>query len=81
MPLHFRSNTGIIEFVVNGTAIPEVGFDVGESYAGLLPINGTNDPNQLYFWFFPSADPEPHDEILIWLTGGVRDISASSNEG
>ncbi|PKS12615.1 hypothetical protein jhhlp_000823 [Lomentospora prolificans] len=58
------------KFVVNGTAIPEVGFDVGESYAGLLPINGTNDPNQLYFWFFPSADPEPHDEILIWLTGG-----------
>lgn len=61
-----------IEFVVNGTSIPEVNFDVGESYAGLLPISAdANDPNQLYFWFFPSSNPSAEKEILIWLTGGV----------
>jgi hypothetical protein len=29
----------ILEFAVNGTAgaIPDVNFDIGESYAGLLP--------------------------------------------
>lgn len=39
------------QFVVNGTGIPEVDFDVGESYAGLLPIS--QDPNEtrkLFFW-------------------------------
>ena len=39
-------------FAVNGTGIPEVDFDVGESYAGLLPIS--DDPNEtrkLFFWF------------------------------
>lgn len=36
---------------MNGTGIPEVPFDVGESYAGLLPIS--DDPNEtrkLFFW-------------------------------
>lgn len=58
-------------FSVNGANIPDVDFDVGESYAGLLPINGTNDTNQLYHWFFPSSNPAADKEILIWLTGGV----------
>ena len=60
-----------IEFAVNGTSLPEVDFDVGESYAGLLPIGDANDPNQLYFWFFPSTNPAAAKEITIWLTGGV----------
>jgi carboxypeptidase D len=58
------------EFALNGT-IPGVNFNVGESYAGLLPIGEANDPNQLYFWFFPSKNPAASKEILIWLTGGV----------
>ncbi|KAF6789979.1 carboxypeptidase, partial [Colletotrichum musicola] len=38
------------KFVVNGTAIPDVPFDVGESYAGLLPISqDPNEERQLYF--------------------------------
>lgn len=57
---------------MNGTGIPDVDFDVGESYAGLLPIGDANDPNQLYFWFFPSTNPAAEKEIAIWLTGGVR---------
>jgi carboxypeptidase D len=58
-------------FSVDGTAIPEVSFDLGESYAGLLPIDGANDTNQLFYWFFPSENPASENEILIWLTGGV----------
>ena len=61
------------KFVVQGNAIPDVDFDVGESYAGLLPIS--EDPNemrQLYFWFFPTTNPHPDvaDEVVIWLNGG-----------
>jgi len=69
----------MIEFSVNGTSIPEVDFDVGESYAGLLPISDANDPNQLYFWFFPSTNPAAAKEITIWLTGGVIDLRSSQN--
>lgn len=37
-----------------------------------------DDENQLYFWFFPSENPEASDEILIWLNGGP---GCSSLEG
>ncbi|EAW08993.1 putative serine carboxypeptidase (CpdS) [Aspergillus clavatus NRRL 1] len=56
-------------FLVNGTAIPEVDFDVGESYAGLLP-NTPAGNSSLFFWFFPSTNPKAQDEITIWLNGG-----------
>lgn len=47
-------------------------FDVGESYSGLLPMStDPNDPNQLFFWFFPSENQTVGNEITIWLTGGV----------
>ncbi|KAF9873176.1 serine carboxypeptidase [Colletotrichum karsti] len=59
------------KYVVNGTNIPNVDFDVGESYAGLLPIHANNDTSEkLYFWFFPSENQQTEKEILIWLTGG-----------
>lgn len=58
---------------MNGTGIPDVDFDVGESYAGSLPITeDPDDPNQLFWWFFPSLNPGAEKEILIWLNGGVR---------
>ena len=59
------------EFAVNGSAIPEVNFDAGESYAGQLPIGGNSD-GKLYFWFWPTTNPDQPKEILIWLNGGVR---------
>lgn len=31
--------------------------------------NSTNE-NQLFFWFFPSDNPDASDEITIWLNGG-----------
>ncbi|OLN97346.1 putative serine carboxypeptidase-like protein 1 [Colletotrichum chlorophyti] len=59
------------QFEVNGTNIPEVDFDVGESYAGLLPVDTGNDTvNKLFFWFFPSESQAADKEILIWLAGG-----------
>ncbi|KAJ6571728.1 Alpha/Beta hydrolase protein [Mycena capillaripes] len=65
------------KFAVNGTNIPLYDYDLGASYAGLLPIaqeyrvdpNGT-DARELFFWFFPSENPATEDEITIWFTGG-----------
>ncbi|KAI9813574.1 MAG: hypothetical protein M1827_003643 [Pycnora praestabilis] len=72
-------NNGTAPFSVNGSGIPDVNFDVGESYAGLLPISSAvNETQQLFFWFFPSANPNATDEITIWLNGGP---GCSSLEG
>lgn len=44
-----------IAFAVNGSGIPEVPFDVGESYAGLLPISDDPDETRkLFFWYVMS---------------------------
>ncbi|KAI7623985.1 alpha/beta-hydrolase, partial [Hortaea werneckii] len=66
------------KYAVDGTAIPDVDFDIGESYAGLLPISSAPNSSELYFWFYPSANPQAEDEILIWLNGGP---GCSSLEG
>ncbi|POS72054.1 carboxypeptidase cpdS [Diaporthe helianthi] len=55
-------------FAVDGAKLPNVSFDIGESYAGLLPISESGPG--LFFWFFPSTNHEAGDEIVIWLTGG-----------
>ncbi|KAK0338343.1 hypothetical protein LTR59_003017 [Friedmanniomyces endolithicus] len=69
-------NANTTKFAVNGSAIPDV--DIGESYAGLLPISDVANSSELYFWFFPSANELAGDEILIWLNGGP---GCSSLEG
>lgn len=66
------------KFAVDGSAIPDVDFDVGESYAGLLPISSAPNASELYFWFYPSENPQAEEEILIWLNGGP---GCSSLEG
>ncbi|CAD6499807.1 BgTH12-03914 [Blumeria graminis f. sp. triticale] len=59
------------KFLVNGSALPEFTFDIGESYAGSIPIStDINDSNQLWFWFFPSTNPLAEREVTIWLNGG-----------
>lgn len=64
-------NSKTEKYAVNGTAIPEVGFDIGESYAGTLSINGNaSNENALWFWYFPTDNEAAGDEIVIWLNGG-----------
>jgi carboxypeptidase D len=56
-----------LAFAVNGTGIPLVDFDVGESYAGLLPISDkANETRKLFFWFFPATLDKTPEEIVIW---------------
>ena len=66
------------KYSVDGTGIPYVDFDIGESYAGLMPISDKANVSELYFWFFPSNNPMADDEIVIWLNGGP---GCSSLEG
>jgi carboxypeptidase D len=68
----------IKNFVVHGTKIPDVDFDIGESYAGLLPISSAPNASQLYFWFFPTTNPNGTEDLTIWLNGGP---GCSSLEG
>ncbi|KAF4119409.1 hypothetical protein GMORB2_4928, partial [Geosmithia morbida] len=71
--------TAYPDFAINGTGIPDVDFDIGEAYAGLLSISDDLDgPDKLYFWFQPSPNPAADKEILIWLNGGP---GCSSLEG
>ncbi|EFX04019.1 serine carboxypeptidase [Grosmannia clavigera kw1407] len=72
-------NNKTSSYAVDGTAIPDVSFDVGESYAGSLPLSSNaSDPNQLFWWFFPSENEDAKKEIVIWLNGGP---GCSSLEG
>ncbi|KJX93216.1 serine carboxypeptidase like protein [Zymoseptoria brevis] len=58
-------------FSVNGTGIPDVPFDIGTSYAGLMPISDSPDETRkLYFWFFPTTNPNATEEITFWFNGG-----------
>ena len=50
-------------YAVDGANIPEVPFDIGESYAGTLPVDGTG--KELLFWFVPSQNPAASNEITI----------------
>ena len=73
-----EQNANTTKFKVDGTSLPFVDWDVGESYAGLLPISDQPDVSELYFYFFPSDNPQADEEILIWLNGGP---GCSSLEG
>ena len=52
----------LLEFQVNGTHFPQVPFDIGESYAGLLS-NKPHGESSLFFWFFPSTNPAAEKEV------------------
>lgn len=66
---HSYLNSKTKQFAVNGSALPDVNLDIGESYAGTLP-NTPSGNSSLFFWFFPSKNPAASDEITIWLNGG-----------
>ena len=71
-----KQNKNTTRYAVDGTGLPDVHFDIGESYAGLMPVSDKpNEKRELYFWFFPSANPDAQDEVTIWLNGGQSSMS------
>lgn len=62
-----RQNSNTSAFLVNGRNIPDVDFDLGESYAGLLPVSQkSGEDGKLWFWYFPSTSKDAGEEIVIW---------------
>lgn len=59
-------------FFVDGASVPEVPFDIGPSWAGLMPISA--DPaetRKLFFWFFPPGPQGSVDDLVFWTNGGA----------
>ncbi|KAI1789184.1 alpha/beta-hydrolase [Ganoderma leucocontextum] len=65
------SNPKAEEYYVDGTKIPEVDFDAGPSWAGLMPISdAANETRKLFFWFWPTNNASNVKDLLFWTNGG-----------
>ncbi|GLI73690.1 hypothetical protein PoHVEF18_001910 [Penicillium ochrochloron] len=49
--------------------LPDVPYDIGEMYSGLMPIDMHNESRALFYIFQPTIG-EPVDEVTIWMNGG-----------
>jgi hypothetical protein len=58
------------KFYVDGTKIPDVNWDAGPSYSGLMPISGAkNETRKLFFWqvlqsVFTQPCPNTYSQVL-----------------
>ncbi|QRW08961.1 Serine carboxypeptidase [Ceratobasidium sp. AG-Ba] len=65
------SNPKANDFLVDGTKIPDVDFDVGPSWSGLMPISSNlNETRKLFFWFWPTTNTQYTDDLVFWTNGG-----------
>ncbi|WVQ72894.1 hypothetical protein IAR50_002455 [Cryptococcus sp. DSM 104548] len=60
-------NNKTSEFFVE--SLPDVPFDLGELYSGLIPIDYSNSSRELFFVFQPKLG-EPTEDLTIWMNGG-----------
>ena len=54
--------------------IPDVSFEIGEQYSGLMPLQqepySKESDGKMFFWFSPTVNPAGKDDVVIWLNGG-----------
>jgi carboxypeptidase D len=69
LPPFFLSHV-LLEFYVDGATLPEIGFDVGPSWAGLMPIsNATNETRKVLSskTFYRRRRRLTHQQLFFWF--------------
>lgn len=65
------SNPEAGKYYVDGSKIPEVDWDAGPSWSGLMPISShPNETRKLFFWFWPTNNASHANDVTFWTNGG-----------